>query len=354
MENVLQTIIKEAIYAPSGDNEQPWRFEIYLKELRIDVYNLPERDQTLYNFKQRGSYVAHGALIENISIVASNYELEANIKLFPVQENRELVCQINFKKLQDTKKDKLYQFIRERKTNRKVFKVEPINDLQREQLHASFNTNWAGLKIIEDSYTRKKVAEALSSNERLLLENRVIHDFLFANIRWSETEEREKKRGLYAKTLELKPPQLAVFSFCRSWVVSKILCSLGLSKIMAKDTSTLYANSPLIGAVVISDDKDESFINGGRAIQRLWLTTTALGLSFQPVTGLPYLWQRLAAGDNSSFTNKQVILIEKAYRVIDSIFNLDSKIIAMSFRIGKADKPSASSSRLDPMIVINN
>ena len=90
MEDVTIKILEEAIYAPSGENCQPWKFAV--DGSNVHIFNVPEADASLYNFEQRGSYVAHGALIENIVIVALKYGYKASVKLFPIKEEPDLVA----------------------------------------------------------------------------------------------------------------------------------------------------------------------------------------------------------------------------------------------------------------------
>lgn len=61
----IKKILEAAVQAPSGDNSQPWRFEIRDRDGEIRIFNIPERDKSLYNYGQMASCVAHGALIEN-------------------------------------------------------------------------------------------------------------------------------------------------------------------------------------------------------------------------------------------------------------------------------------------------
>jgi len=77
----IKKILEAAVHAPSGENCQPWRFEISDDEIR--VFNLPERDQSLYNHGQMASYVAHGALIGNIFVASPTFGYRARINLFP-------------------------------------------------------------------------------------------------------------------------------------------------------------------------------------------------------------------------------------------------------------------------------
>lgn len=48
MEEIIRQIIEAGIRAPSGENSQPWRF--LLKGDLIELYNLPERDESLYKW----------------------------------------------------------------------------------------------------------------------------------------------------------------------------------------------------------------------------------------------------------------------------------------------------------------
>jgi len=66
MKDTIRDILNDAIHAPSGHNTQPWRFA--LKKDQIRVFNVPNADNTAYDFKQRGTYIAHGTLLENITI----------------------------------------------------------------------------------------------------------------------------------------------------------------------------------------------------------------------------------------------------------------------------------------------
>ena len=111
----IKKIIEIAVNAPSGENVQPWKFRI--KDDELYVYNIPERDQSPYNFMQRGSLVAHGALIENILIASSPIGLEANVSLFPDGSKEDLIAVVSFSK--STPKDEsLFEYITKRSTNR--------------------------------------------------------------------------------------------------------------------------------------------------------------------------------------------------------------------------------------------
>src|SRR3989344_7562090 len=121
MEKHLESILEAALQAPSGENCQPWRFSI--EKETICVWNIPSRDASPYNSGQRGSYVAHGALLENLSIAAKHFGYGAYISLFPDKSLEHLVATISLVK-ETPQDDTLYPFIFSRTTNRKPYRKE--------------------------------------------------------------------------------------------------------------------------------------------------------------------------------------------------------------------------------------
>src|SRR3989344_4799077 len=119
MEEAIKKILEIAVHAPSGENCQPWRFEV--EGNRIHIYNLPERDNSLYNLGQGASFVAHGALIENMLIAASALGYRADVHAFPDGQNNNFVATVVFEKAAP-QNEPLYLFIVKRATNIKPYK----------------------------------------------------------------------------------------------------------------------------------------------------------------------------------------------------------------------------------------
>ncbi len=344
-----QTFVKEliarAIHAPSGDNSQPWQFSF--DGNAVILSNLPNADETLYNFRQRGSYVAHGAVIENLSLVAGESGYDLDIQLFPHIPGA--TAKISF--VPGTKRaSALTQKIEERATNRKSYKQTPFESGHRKILEDTFAGNTGvQLRFIEQREDIDTLAKTVSLNEQLLMENRPLHDFLFSIIRWNAGEER-KLPGLYLKTMELPPPVQIMFRFVlRHWGAVEALNHIGLSRFIPKQSALVYAASSAFGAIILSGDANEDFVAAGRAFQRMWLTATGEGMSIQPTTALPYLMQRVTANEASAFTPEHRALISKAYGNISRTFHLEGREhIAMLFRIGYGDKPTAVSLKTRP------
>ena len=93
------------------------------------------------------------------------------------------------------------------------------------------------------------------------------------------------------------------------------------------------------------------FLRAGRAIQRMWLRLTSAGLSMQPITGLVYLRERIVSGEPASLTPLHQTLILRSYLLIAHLFKVEDACIGMTFRIGRALPPTASSAHFSPNIL---
>ena len=71
---IMEQILDLARWAPSGDNTQPWRFEI-VDEFNVIVHGFDTRDHCVYDLEGRGSQISLGALLETMSIAASAHGL---------------------------------------------------------------------------------------------------------------------------------------------------------------------------------------------------------------------------------------------------------------------------------------
>jgi hypothetical protein len=347
MREHIEEILNYVIWAPSGDNTQPWRFEINKNEIRVFI--VPERDTSLYNYNQNASLVAIGGLIENIKIAAPHYGYVVSSNFFPEEITSNLVATILLKKgtQQD---DSLYPYIKERVTNRKPYETRPLSNEHKQYILEIIDTvDNISVKLADEPSNIESLANVASVNEKVVLENRQLHHFLFSHITWNE-EDDEKKKGFFVKTLELKGPQVVAFKLFRHWPILKLFNKIGASDLVARDNAKIYKQSGAFVAIIANDTSPFSFLKSGMLMQKFWLRATKLALGVQPLTGVLFLHHRITAGDNAGLSPTHITLIENAYSVFEKIFETKDKKITMMFRLGYADKPSAKCLRLKPDI----
>lgn len=347
-EDILK-ILDYAIWAPSGDNSQPWRFEV--SENKIRVFNVPERDTSVYNFKQAASLIAHGCLIENIIIAASEFGYKAEVNLLPNAHEKTLIAEMVLNKDSPRKHNPLFPYITLRASNRKPYDTRQLSAEHKTVLEnnvAKTNADGIKLRLIDDRANLENLARLASVNEKIVLENQKLHHFLFSHITWTEKEDKIK-RGFFIKTLELQGPQKIAFKLFNYWPILNFFNVFGVSNLVSKDNAKLYAKSGALVAITAPDALAISFLKSGITTQHFWLTATKLGLAVQPITGILFLHHRIGAGnDKEDLSSQHVNLVEDAYYKIEHIFNTNGQPITMMFRVGYADKPSAKCLRLEP------
>lgn len=352
MPHDIEQIITDGTLAPSGENCQPWRFSVMDNKIR--VFNVPELDQSLYNYKQRGSFVAHGALIENIVLSASKYGYRADVEIFPQKNEPDLVSIITLNK-SSSKDEPLYPYIKERHTNRKDHKPEKLTGAQKSSLiKAAADTGLGELRIIDDQSALDILGKDLAVNEQIIFENKELHDFFYDHILWNEGDQN-KAGGFYIKTLEFLPKQLKGVKVFKNWFVLKILNKVGkVSRMIAKENAKKYAESGALAVVVVNGKADKDYVNAGRVAERVWLSATALGISVHPCTGVLYFMENIKEGNHSVFSAAHRELIKTAHASIIKAFGVEGKTVPMLFRLGFADAASARAMRMKPDIATNN
>jgi len=343
-EDVLK-IVEAGTMAPSGDNCQPW--QIFYDNERLYLKNIERKDRSFYNVHSVASYIAFGAMIENMTIMAGSMGYAVSADLFPEKEDPAIVASLTLTQ-EETTADPLLAYIGKRCVNRKKYHKKNLEQSAKEKLLNAFSpSEGAELHIIEDREGKDKLGRILSMNDRMLFEIRNLHDFLFHHLHWPEKGDKEIREGMSIESLELGSMQSSMFRLLSSWRVIQLLNIAGFSRIVPQQSYQLCRGSAALCLLMMDKDEMQCFVKGGRALQRVWLTAASLGLAFHPMTGITFLIQRLHTAGNQSFSISHQHLLEKLDRQLKEIVPIASeKQVIMAFRIGYADPPSDKSLRL--------
>ncbi|WKJ89567.1 nitroreductase family protein [Methylomonas montana] len=332
---LINKILEAAIRAPSGDNVQPWRFQVSEDFTRIDLYNLPEKDDSYYNFEQAASYIAHGALLENILIAAGHMGIAVRYQLFPDDLEPDLVVRMDLTGALP-QPDPLYHSIFNRRTNRFPFRRVDVTEQSLEKLKESVKClDNISISLINQKDKINALAKILMVNDRLVFERKDLHGFLFDKIRWNMEQVDETRDGLPVETLGLNPIEKVFFPLMRFWRVVKIANLFGLSRIIGLKCWWNCRNASVLAMISSAGNDKFAFVQGGRAVQRLWLEATNQGLEMQPIIGLPLLIHRLIQTKVLNFGDKHRQMIERTrISLIDQSSISETETLISSFRIG--------------------
>jgi hypothetical protein len=342
-DTVIQEILEAGVAAPSGDNCQPWRFEVRGDVIRL--FNIPERDVSQYNFRQRASLIAHGAVIENMTISASAHGLRADTSLFPDGAESNLIAEMRLVPV-SREVDPLFEAIAVRCTNRRRYRGGELDRLQRDTLIAAASPfPEARVRIFMGS-EQQRVAQVIGLNDRLVFENRDLHSFLFDHIRWNDKEAEVERDGMDIRTLELAPPDAIAFKLFKNFGLVRFFNNFGVSRIIGANARKLAMSAAALGIITMPGTDAVNHVICGRAMERVWLESAKQGLAFQLMTGITCLMGRVAAGDPGTLSLAQETMVRDGRSQLAELLGSQSEVPMIIFRVGKADPPTARSVRL--------
>jgi nitroreductase len=342
--DVVVALVEAGLLAPSGDNCQPWRFRWDGSALRIIF--IPGRAESLYDFRSAASWVALGAALTNMSLAAGGRGFSLTVDLFPAGEAPDVVARTRLGPA-PVSEDPLGEAMAARCVNRRPYRQEPVPAAVRDEMIALAHQGGATRLTWLDSEPGLSRAVALAAvNDRLLIENRALHDGLYRWIRWTRDEVAHRRDGMPVESLEIAAWERPGVRLLASWAVARIAVALGAGRGFPSRARGIYRRSGAIALLSTSGDRPEDYVGGGEVLQRIWLTATRRGLAFQPITGITFLLLRLrrAGGEGLSAAHRR--LLEQVDREFRQVFEGAGETPIMLFRLGVAPPPSGRAPRL--------
>jgi nitroreductase len=287
---ILRALCEHAMRAPSGGNSQPWRFEIADGVARCR--RLPERAATFLDHGGRASFLACGASAENLVVAARAAGHAVELRLV----DDELVYEARLAGRVEPGDQALAAQIGTRVTNRRLARREPLPGSARAALERAAAE--AGGRLVVRETDLDAIADLLGAGDRVRLLSRRMHDDMFRELRWTRAEAEATRDGIDVATLELDATSAAALRLLRRWPVMETLREVGGGKGLERGTRKAVAASSAVGLVEIAPHASlrETFFQGGRVVERVWLTAGTAGVAVQPMTALLYMLPRLDEG----------------------------------------------------------
>jgi molybdopterin/thiamine biosynthesis adenylyltransferase len=350
-EEVIRYLVTMGTWAPSADNCQPWRFTWDGETLLL--LKDPERTGFFYDVNNESTLITLGAVIENIWIAATHYGLETSLKMFPSEQNSNVVAELKFRQA-DMDEDPLYSFIMHRCVNRKPYRRQKIaHDVVQKLTDVVAETPGADMLWMDEKDVKNEMKKIIFDADRILFEDQRLHHGLFRWLRM-EKEDAAKTDGMNMDVLELNFFQRKVFPVLSNWTVLSWLNKIGVSRMIASNSLVLLKRSPAYCLLTMEERSATAYINGGMMMERFWIKANALGLSLQPMAGFIFLLNHLSHDGAVQFREIHREMILKINTKLQSILqDKKDEIHIMFFRVGHAEPPSTRSPRRPVAEVLN-
>lgn len=346
--DTLNQILNLARWAPSGDNTQPWRFEI-VNDRTVLVHGHDTREHVLYDFDGHPSHMAHGALLETMRIAASGFGLATSWTVSSEAEHRHPVYEVTLKPDSSIQRDPLFDYIERRTVQRRPMKTTPLSDTQRAALtHAagpSFHVQW-----FESSSERLKIAGLLWHNAKIRLtcpEAYPVHrDIIEWRARFSKDRIPEQAVGVDPATARLM--EWVMQSWERVTFFNRFLMGTIAPRIQLDFLPGWRCAAHLLVLPKSAPDQLKDWLALGAAIQRIWLTATQHDLHLQPqMTPVIFRWYAQSGRRFSTVESLFDQSVKLASR-FEAIANMPAnQSVGFFARVGTCSKPISRSIRQD-------
>ncbi len=343
----LEAILELARWAPSGDNTQPWRFEI-VSDTHLVVHGSDTRDHCVYDLDGHPSQIAIGALLETINLAASGQGLKAAFQRRPNLPDTTPTFDVQFEQEPQLKPSPLIPFITQRSVQRRPMRFRPLSQTEKSILEMATSESFQILWL-EGFSNKLRTARLMFANAKLRLTIPEAYEVHRSVIQWharfSDDKVPDQAVGLDPLTLRLMRWVMGSWQrvvFFNRYLAGTLAPRLQLDLIPGVACAAHFA---LLARQEPSSIDD--YINAGRALQRFWLTATQLGLQLQPeMTPLifaSYTRQQIQFSHMAGVMETAINLAERLKLLLGE--NAHRRAVFMG-RIGAGNAPKARSLRL--------
>lgn len=278
----LHRILDLARWAPSGDNTQPWRFEI-LGDEHILVHGFDTRSHVVYDLDGHASQLAVGGLIETIAIAATGEGRQVHISRRPGTPDDHLLIDVRFEQNALLAQDPLIPSVTERVVQRRPMSTRPLTQAQKTALEGALPDGYRVLWF-EGLPQRWRLARLMFDNAKVRLiipEAYAVHR---AVIEWGArfSEDRIPSQAVGVDPLTARFMRWAMASwkrveFFNTWMLGDLPPRIQLDLLPGLACAAHFALLAPKGIGAVDD-----YLAAGRAMQRFWLTAAGQGLYIQP------------------------------------------------------------------------
>jgi hypothetical protein len=346
----LRRIVEAATLAPSAENLQPWRF--CLDDESLLVY--------LDLSRQLPSDVGHmlgltgiGAAIENAVVAASLEDFRANLECFSPQDRHDsseqfqLIAKLHFS--DGGQPDPLSEFVAARCTTRRMESRRMESRRMESRLLSELSDGIERFSNVQLHWVEERrlpeFAALVGMGNRIRFEHRPFHAELYQSLRFTADEVHTTRDGLDVATLQLPFGVARIMRFLRAWPRMRIANVLGFSRGVARQATTEVIRSGAVGFLTVPTDDVRRFVEGGRALERLWLTATKNELRFHPTASLPVFLAHARTGGTQLSSRHRAMAQEMSERFFRLFQSVEGRVVQMAFRVGYGELPPVRSLR---------
>lgn len=356
---IVEALVEAAIAAPTGGNAQPWKWKYH--EGILYLFANHEYHTKLVDFNNTASFIGYGAATENLVLKAHEMGYEVLVQML-TGENEDLISAFRFYNAEAADKlvephvvDQLSGSIFKRQANRLLVERELIGTERLNKLVTAAQTvDGAKLHLLDKEQEIADIGDVIARADRLRILHEGGHLDFMAEMVWTDEEAKRIKKGVDINTLDLTASEKIGFKMLQDYRVIQQLNSWKGGKGLEKVSYKSALNASAIGLITMPSYSMKNFFDGGRAVERVWLTATDEGIAFQPLSISTFLFNRLRYEGDKMFTKDMAAELAEMRRKAEQLFSLDKeRIDILMFRVFITDRIPKQSERVPVQEVLS-
>lgn len=291
--DLLRQILDAARWAPSGDNTQPWRFEI-VDACHVTIHGSDTRTHCVYDLDGHPSQIALGTLLETLTIAASGFGLAVDARRRSGLSDTTPTFDLTFEPVAGMVADPLLPFITSRSVQRRPMSTRALTAEEKAGFAAVVGSGHQ-IVWIEGLQNRFRAACLMFRNAKLRLSLPEAYQTHAKVIQWHArfSTDRVPDQALGVDAVTTRLMQWIMASWPRVQFFNRYLGGTLAPRIQMDFIPGMACAAHFMLLAETPPASIDDYVAAGRAMQRFWLTATRLGLQLQPEL-TPLIFSRYA------------------------------------------------------------
>ena len=342
---LLKDIIREGCMAPSGGNTQPWQFYVDGDNIWLTMHS--ERAKSVLDSDRTAALAALGACLENMRVGCVHRDHRLQVSLLPVAPPTSVAAQLAVVAAADEDDiplRRLHASLYQRHTNRRVTNSTPLTEIETGILTESLTGGTEQLDLITEPRALGQLGEILGRSDLIRILNPELGQEMMEELHFQPSSSVDT--GIAVETCEVSATTDVVLRMMSRAEVRREVAATGGGSRLTELTRDAVATSSALGLLTLCDSDAATVIQGGSAMQRIWLESTALNLGFQPVGSLLFM-ARLLTTRPAVYEDRESQTVDLLFRQLLEFFpKVGGRVPLLLFRLHRSPAASCRSGRL--------
>jgi hypothetical protein len=267
-EEIARYVVAEAVWAPSVNNTQPWRYTVGRQQ--ISLHADPDRRLEAADPDGREMMISCGSALFTVRLALRSLGYLPETRVLPDPGDSTLVAQVSWpQRVPATEFERrLFGQVRRRRTHRGAFDPEPLPPDLLAVLRSEAARDGAALRIMADDGRRAALAAAVQTAEHILeLDSRRVAELA----RWTPPPGSARSDGVPATSYQARAERTDPYYPGRDFAHGR---GWGLPPL---SSATATRATGVVGLLTTAADRPADWIGAGQALQRVLLVATAAG-----------------------------------------------------------------------------